>query len=511
MANPYSFNARALQRSKGQSAVATAAYQAGEKLRDQRTGRGHNYSKKKQGVMWSEILAPSDSPGWVKDRGYLWNQAEKAEKRKDGQSARRIILALPKELTHELRREYSKQYIQEQFVNRGMVADFSIHLPEPGKNQDNHHLHLLTTMRDIGPDGFGSKNRGWNQKSLLEEWREQWAVHTNRALTAAGFTAHWDHRTLEAQGVDRLPGVHLGPNVVEMEQKGLSTDRADRALEIAKANHQLTELQQIEKDIQNEHERPGESQEISENARRNRNHAPAVTSGKSENRQSAKTDRGHGQSSQAPPTATPAVSKRSEQPARQASGPVSHPQGESDMLSVEEQQDFLRIRREMAKRQAEEIVRRRQELSEEQKKRFEEMVRRVEATFNKRPDQLFWEDYFAVDCLSELRQRKQTVEQADWQKIEAKVMAGLLLDGASVVDVAELLDEAGVSTAATSPDGKATGERTTLEYLKTLASSSPELKDAIEQAEERQKDEERERRSRPLSDAPETTGPQPDM
>lgn len=390
-----------------------------------------------------------------------------------------------------------------------MVADFSIHLPDAGKNQDNHHLHLMLTMRNIGRAGFGKKNRDWNKVSLLETWREQWAVYTNRALEAQGFEPTWDHRTLEEQGIERIPQIHLGQAVLEMEARGIKTERAERALEIHQANLQIEELKQVEKEIRDE--RLGESRKSPENARRNRNPAPAVTSGKSENRQSAKTDRGHGQSSQAPPTATPAVSKRSEQPARPASWPVSHPQGESDMLSVEEQQDFLRIRREMAKRQAEEIVRRRQELSEEQKKRFEEMVRRVEATFNKRPDQLFWEDYFAMDCLSELRQRKQTAEQADWQKIEAKVMAGLLLDGASVVDVAELLDEAGVSTAATSPDGQATGERTALEYLKTLASSSPELKDAIEQAEERQKDEERERRSRPLSDAPETTGPRPEM
>lgn len=93
--NPYSFKAKVVKRSKGKSAVAGAAYQAGEKLIDERTGRRCNYSRKK-GVVHSEILAPQNSPAWAMNRGALWNRAEKAENRKDAQTARKFILALPK-------------------------------------------------------------------------------------------------------------------------------------------------------------------------------------------------------------------------------------------------------------------------------------------------------------------------------------------------------------------------------------------------------------------------------
>jgi hypothetical protein len=252
MGNQYSFNCKMVQRSKGQSAVAAAAYQAGEKLRDQRTGRKYQYHKKKQGVAWSEILVPENSPIWATERGELWNRVEAAEKRVDGQAARRIILALPKELSDHHRQEFARRYIQEQFVDRGMVADYSIHLPCPKKNNDNHHLHLLLTTRDIGPDGFGTKNRNWNQKKMLEDWREKWAAATNAALEKAGFKGMWDHRTLAEQGIDRLPQVHLGQSSLEMESRGQGTDRANRALRVDQANQLVKKMKEIDKELNNE-------------------------------------------------------------------------------------------------------------------------------------------------------------------------------------------------------------------------------------------------------------------
>jgi len=253
MGNPYSFNCKMVQRSRGQSAVAAAAYQAGEKLRDQRTGQKYNYHKKKQGVAWTEILAPKNSPVWATKREELWNRVEAAEKRIDGQSARRIILALPKELTAGERKNYAREYILKNFVELGMVADFSIHLPCPKKNNDNHHLHLLLTTRDIGPGGFGKKNRDWNQKAALEKWREEWAEATNQALVNAGFDPSWDHRTLEEQGIiDRLPQVHLGQSSLEMESRGQGTDRADRALRVDRANQLIEKMKELDKELENE-------------------------------------------------------------------------------------------------------------------------------------------------------------------------------------------------------------------------------------------------------------------
>lgn len=508
--NPYSFNVKIIKRSKGKSSVTAAAYQAGEKLIDKRTGRRCNYSRKK-GVVHSEILAPPNSPGWARNRGALWNAVEAAEKRQDAQLARRFILALPKELEHEQHREYAREYIKKQFVDRGMVADFSIHLPEVGKNQDNHHMHLLVTMREVGPEGFGpKKNRAWNKNELLENWRKQWAVHTNHALDAAGFEPTWDHRTLEAQGEDRLPGVHLGPHVVEMEERGIPTDRGEHALGVARANRQLDELKQIEKEIQDE-QRLGESRRSPTIATANPGYASATPDSKPENYPDAKPDRGYGQGTQAPPaTASTANWKPEEQPARPISGSVNHSQGGTeDMLSANEYQEFLRVRRLMAQRQEEEGQQRR--LSEEQKKRIEEMIRRTEEAALKRPDSLYWEDYFAMDCMEELRKRKQTVEQADWREIEGKVATGLLMDGATVKDAAEILYEKGVGAAldpATPPDGQTAGEKQVMEHLKSFAAGNPDLMDAIEQAEEREKNEARDVQREQMQQA-QTAAPQP--
>ncbi len=172
-------------------------------------------------------------------------------------------------------------------------------------------------------------------------------------------------------------------------------------------------------------------------------------------------------------------------------------------FSPSEYQDFLRIKRLMAQKQQ-------KRLTEEQKKRIEEMILRTEEAALKRPDSLYWEDYFALDCMEELRKRKQTVEQADWREIEGKVVAGLLMDGATVKDAAEILSEKGVGAAldpATPPDGQTAGEKQAMEYLKSLAAGNPDLMDAIEQAEERQKNEARDAQHEQMQ--PQTAAPQP--
>lgn len=500
--NPYSFKVEPVKRSAGKSAVARAAYQAGEKLIDERTGRRCDYSRKK-GVRHAEIFTPPNSPGWTKNRAALWNSVEAAEKRVDAQVARKFIIALPKQLTHEQRLKYTREFIQEQLVDRGMIADFAIHDPEPKKNQDNYHLHLLVTLREIGPDGFGKKNRDWNQVALLEKWREEWALHTNRALVAAGFEPTWDHRSLEEQGIDRIPQVHLGQAVIEMEQRGIKTDLGDRALQIAQANHQLEELKLVEREIQNE-QRFGKNPESPQPTQPNRVPRATTPSRQPENRPTGKGDGSHEQGLEKTPSAAAPARAKPIKPTTRPTINESTTGGPKDMnFSPSEYQDFLRIKRLMAQKQQ-------KRLTEEQKKRIEEMILRTEEAALKRPDSLYWEDYFALDCMEELRKRKQTVEQADWREIEGKVVAGLLMDGATVKDAAEILSEKGVGAAldpATPPDGQTAGEKQAMEYLKSLAAGNPDLMDAIEQAEERQKNEARDAQHEQMQ--PQTAAPQP--
>ena len=177
----FHLSAKTVSRGKGQSAIAKAAYNARDTIRDEQTGELKAYTRA-AGVVFSAIFAPKDAPAWTRDRAALWNEVERAEKRKDAQLAREITLGLPHELTADQRRQLVTDFVREQFQRQGMIADVNIHVPG-GKGDDrNHHAHVLLTMREIGPDGFGPKAREWNSRGQIEKWREAWERTQNRYL-----------------------------------------------------------------------------------------------------------------------------------------------------------------------------------------------------------------------------------------------------------------------------------------------------------------------------------------
>ena len=229
----YHLNVKVISRSNGRSATASAAYRSGEKVTDERTKMVFDYTRKQ--TDGSEIHAPEQSPEWVHNRERLWNAVEVIEKRKDAQVAREVEVSLPKELKLEDRKELVRAFVKEQFVNNGMIADISFH----DQMSENPHAHVLLTTRDITPEGFGLKNRDWNKKELLESWRENWSNSINLAMERAGLETRVDHRSLEAQGIERQPQIHLGPHVFQMEARGIRTERLARAMEIANRNDEL--------------------------------------------------------------------------------------------------------------------------------------------------------------------------------------------------------------------------------------------------------------------------------
>jgi hypothetical protein len=234
----YHLSAKPISRATGRSATGAAAYRSGESITDKRTGLEFDYSKKR-GIDHTEIMGPDNAPEWALDRAKLWNAVEHSEKRKDSQVAREVEVALPTELNPEQQRELVRGFARSQFVDAGMVADIAIHHAE----SSNPHAHILLTMRDIGPNGFGQKNRSWNDKALLQNWREAWEVQTNQALERAGHSARIDHRTLAEQGIDRIPQIHIGPHTPEMERRGIRTERGAEALAIETKNEALAALQ----------------------------------------------------------------------------------------------------------------------------------------------------------------------------------------------------------------------------------------------------------------------------
>ena len=217
-----------ISRSQGRSATAAIAYRVAERIEDRRTGLVFDYAKR-GGVDHTEILAPDHAPDWVRDRSELWNRVEESETRKNSQVAREVRVALPAELTHAARVELVRDFAQAQFVGRGMVADIALHAPGRDGDDRNHHAHILLTTREIGPEGFTTKNRDWNKVEVLEGWREAWARDSNAALERAGIEDRVDHRTLVAQ---RDEALDLASAARERGDEGAELRETVRAIEL---------------------------------------------------------------------------------------------------------------------------------------------------------------------------------------------------------------------------------------------------------------------------------------
>ena len=222
----YHFHAKMVHRAKGESSVAGAAYRSGSKLYEASTGITHDYTHK-SGVEHSEILAPSGAPAWVFDRNTLWNTVESFETRKDAQVAREIEVGLPIELEDREQVALLRDFVNREFVSKGMVADIGIHRDNP----HNPHSHILLTTRDLTPEGFGQKNRSWNTTQQLLNWRRGWAEVTNEHLIEAGLGVRIDHRSYREQQLDLTPGVKIGVGKERQHTPGLPDFLADRVAE----------------------------------------------------------------------------------------------------------------------------------------------------------------------------------------------------------------------------------------------------------------------------------------
>lgn len=253
---PYHLDVKTIGRSKGRSATAASAYRSGERIEDRATGKVFDYSRR-GGVERAqcEIFAPADAPAWVQDRQTLWNEVEAAETRKNSTVAREFEVALPADLSAQERQALVQQFATALVERHGMVVDTSIHTPDhkafDGQGNRNHHAHILCSTRRIGPEGFGPKVRELdNQKSgEVEHWREAFATMCGDALERAGHSQQaerWRFGHLRKDGQieaarmrgdeafienneGRVPTKHYGPNVIQIERKGMVTEHGDRA------------------------------------------------------------------------------------------------------------------------------------------------------------------------------------------------------------------------------------------------------------------------------------------
>ena len=225
----YHLNLKIFSRSTGSNAPSAAAYRAGERIRDERSGRIYDHSDRAD-VLHKEILLPSRFAGtqmdWAQDRAGLWNAAEAAEKRKNSRVAREYTVGLPVELNANQRLLLVRGFAQELSDLYRFAVDVVVHAPRdyPGSDPRNFHAHLLATTREVATEGLAAKttlelnDSSRRQLGLgpaineLIRVRERWATVTNQALHDAHVSARIDHRTLKAQGIDREP-VQWSPRV----------------------------------------------------------------------------------------------------------------------------------------------------------------------------------------------------------------------------------------------------------------------------------------------------------
>ena len=226
----FHFHVTQIKRSAGQSAVACAAYRAGEKLKSEYYGEGSDYTRK-GGVVESGIMLPEYVPHNLSDRETLWNEVEKIEKGKKAQLAYSFDFALQNEFTMEENIELAKKFIREQFVERGMIADFAIHSPETN-GIANPHVHVLCPIRPVDKNGeWGNKQKrvyeldrngervtdhngnyifsavpttDWGKPETLEHWRSEWARMCNEKFEEKQLAERIDYRSYERQGVDKI-------------------------------------------------------------------------------------------------------------------------------------------------------------------------------------------------------------------------------------------------------------------------------------------------------------------
>ena len=259
-----------VQRSQRQSAVAAAAYQSGEKLFCEYDQQVKHYPEKR-GIVHNEILLPANAPRSYADRNTLWNAAEAVEKQWNSQLARRIVLAIPRELPRSQYADLIRDYCREFFVSKGMIADYAIHDPHPPGH--NPHAHVLLTMRAMDEHGKwlpksrkvydldenGERIRlasgrwkshkedtvDWNDQKYAEIWRQGWADTANRYLEAIGSPERLDLRSYARQGIDKIPTVHMGPAVSQLEKKGIQTNIGNLNRDIKAANSLMQSIRQM--------------------------------------------------------------------------------------------------------------------------------------------------------------------------------------------------------------------------------------------------------------------------
>ena len=270
----FHLSVKIISRSKGQSAIASAAYRSGQRLIDRENGQVKDFTHKR-GVQYSEIQLPEQASNTYSDRETLWNAVQTKEAKSNAQLAREVEVAVPVELSRDQQIQLVHDYVQQNFVDQGMCADWSMH----DKADGNPHVHIMLTMRSFKANGewapkqksvylmdenghkipqidpqtheqkIGARGRkmwkrttqtynDWNNRDQVEKWRKSWAEACNDYLAP---DLQLDHRSYQRQEKEQVPTIHEGPVARQM---GPRSERVQINQAIEAQNGLLRQLQQ---------------------------------------------------------------------------------------------------------------------------------------------------------------------------------------------------------------------------------------------------------------------------
>lgn len=272
-----------VSRAKGSSSCASLAYIAASKVYEERTHQTYSYGRKER-VMKVATLLPDGAPTAYADAAQLFNAIEKHEQASNARTAKKIVVALPRELSLDESDEILTDFIRDNLCANGYCATYAIHRDKDGNNP---HAHILVANRQINKKGEWSSKRKmeyaldekgeriplidkktgkqkvdkrnrkqWkrisaeqnplDKKQFLEQLREAWAVECNKHLSQED---RIDHRSNAARGIDDIPTIHEGYAARAMEARGDVSERMEINRQIRLKNDLIHQLIEILKEI----------------------------------------------------------------------------------------------------------------------------------------------------------------------------------------------------------------------------------------------------------------------
>ncbi len=170
---------------------------------------------------------PAAAPGSKGGEARAWLNAEELADRKNARVCDKVMLALPRELDHAGRHALVRAFVHD--LTGGAPVPWLAAFHDKGaKGEQNPHCHLV--LRDRHAE-TGKRVVNTSEKGAVDRVRLAWERTCNAALEAAGSDARIDRRSLRAQGIDRKPQGHEGPQAREVERRGQPSDKLERLRE----------------------------------------------------------------------------------------------------------------------------------------------------------------------------------------------------------------------------------------------------------------------------------------